>query len=148
TSGFNPILRMIDEANVQVFGSRGFAGPDVGLLTLSRGGTYTITVGSDTDSRTGTYGFRITNVVAQTGISFAAGVLANDPSVVLLDTQTAAANALLANTPTAASPQNNTLSESAIDSGITLTPFTTNLQTPGKGGALLTWIPSLTNAGT
>lgn len=50
--------RMVDEAGTEVFSTCLGCG-DPGARTLTRGGTYTITVGDHRDDRTGTYRFQI-----------------------------------------------------------------------------------------
>jgi hypothetical protein len=48
-------------------------GADAGVRTLTQGGTYTITVGDDTDAGVGTYGFTLWNVPAPDAFNIAIG---------------------------------------------------------------------------
>jgi hypothetical protein len=50
--------RLTDSAGTEIF-DRCFGCTEVGIRTLTRGGVYTITVGSDTDDGTGTYAFKL-----------------------------------------------------------------------------------------
>ncbi len=146
TSGFNPTLRMVDDVGAAVFGSRGLAGPDVGSLVLSRGGSYTITVGSDHDDRIGTYGFQITNVSAAAAIAIAAQDIALDPPRVASATNSSTTSTR--GRKDLVSPKDSPVLASDAGSVPTLVPFSSNGQTPGQGGALLTWTPGLADAGT
>src|SRR5205814_996063 len=53
--------RLVDQDGVEIFDRLLIAG-NAGTFSLTRGGTYTITVGTDQEPSTGTYSFKLWNV--------------------------------------------------------------------------------------